>query len=487
MVTVTAAVSAADTGNITTDTGNVIQTNNNTISEVNTDVSTSANLKDESNNVTQTNNGISTSHTLQSTNPETPLSATTTTSLTASIINDVVYGNTVTGTVTLKDGAENGINDQTVHYRLYRGNENTGNKISESDLTTANGGVASFTSGVLAASEVYTVYYNYIGNEEYGSSTTSTQFSVNPIAATLTSEGISTTYGTDGTANVLYNNALASGQTVTVTVKQNGEVITNPGISVSSGVATVAATVPAGTYTVIYHVDASGNYAAVDSDPVTVTVGKATPAFNDVGVSGTYGVADTTGVIKLTGVNGDDLTNAVTYSNANGITVSNGVVSIPTDLAAGTYTVTASYAASDNYNAASKDYTVTVNKDTSSVSVADVTVYSGLGATVVASVTGMNNVPLTGNVTFTVDGNSQTIDLTNNKSSTTFTGLSVGSHTVTATYNGDGNYTSSTNTSTITVIEYVPPTPTTVTTNIVGNDMSLTVGENGNFAVTLKD
>lgn len=78
----------------------------------------------------------------------------------------------------------------------------------------------------------------------------------------------------------------------------------------------------------------------------------------------------------------------------------------------------------------------------------------GQSVTVTAIVIPLGPGTPTGNVTFNVTGApSQTVALTGGTASATFTGLSVGAHTATATYNGNANFTASTGFNSVVVIQ----------------------------------
>lgn len=86
----------------------------------------------------------------------------------------------------------------------------------------------------------------------------------------------------------------------------------------------------------------------------------------------------------------------------------------------------------------------------------------------------------TGNVTFTVTGAPpQTVALTGGTASATFTGLSVGAHTVTATYNGDTNFTPSTGFNTVVVVQG------STTTSVVSSPDPSTLGQNVTITATV--
>ncbi|MCK5794647.1 MAG: Ig-like domain repeat protein [Anaerolineales bacterium] len=70
------------------------------------------------------------------------------------------------------------------------------------------------------------------------------------------------------------------------------------------------------------------------------------------------------------------------------------------------------------------------------------------------------------------------------QASITFSGLSLGPHTITANYNGDVNYATSSGSFTQTVVDTVPPTVSTVNSNADTGDGILTQGENTNVNIS---
>ncbi|HEY5197418.1 MAG TPA: FG-GAP-like repeat-containing protein [Solirubrobacteraceae bacterium] len=108
----------------------------------------------------------------------------------------------------------------------------------------------------------------------------------------------------------------------------------------------------------------------------------------------------------------------------------------------------------------------------------------GQSVTFTATVSGADGGPApTGSVTFTVDGAAlPAVDLSGATAALTTTSLSAGTHTVTAAYSGDSNYTASTSPVTTYAVAAVAPAATTgVASGVTESAASLagTVGPNG--------
>jgi len=124
-----------------------------------------------------------------------------------------------------------------------------------------------------------------------------------------------------------------------------------------------------------------------------------------------------------------------------------------TQLAAGSHSITASYAGDGNFNGSSNSsgFSVTVSQDGTTTAVsssANPSVFSQsvtFTATVTASSPG-SGIP-TGQIVFTIDGTAQSpVALSAGKATLSTGALAGGTHAITASYNGDTNFTASDNT-----------------------------------------
>ena len=110
-------------------------------------------------------------------------------------------------------------------------------------------------------------------------------------------------------------------------------------------------------------------------------------------------------------------------------------------LASGDYTVYAVYNGDDKYLTSSNSTSFKVSKLESKVDISVDDIEIGKDAVVTVSVTS----GATGNVTFTVGDKTETVEIKDGKATLTIKGLASGDYTVSAVYNGDAKYLSSSN------------------------------------------
>ncbi len=226
------------------------------------------------------------------------------------------------------------------------------------------------------------------------------------------------------------------------------------------------ATLPAGSYTITATYSGDGNYLT-SNGTVTQTVSKASTT---TGVtSSTMGTSSfgqsVTFTATVTGVNGSTPTGTVQFSYTPMGSMTSTPIGMPvtldmtgkatvstTALPVGTDTITATYGGDGNYSGSSGTVSQTVSKATPTVGVTSSANPSvvGISVTFTATVSGIAGSTPGGAVQFsdTPMGGTSTplgapvpLDGTGKASVSTST-LPVGSHTITATYNGDGNYLS---------------------------------------------
>ena len=111
------------------------------------------------------------------------------------------------------------------------------------------------------------------------------------------------------------------------------------------------------------------------------------------------------------------------------------------NLTAEDYKIEATYNGDAKYLTSSAVYTFNVNKLPSSITVSAGDIKVGEDAVIVASITS----GATGNVTFTVGDKTETVWIKDGKATLTVKGLVSGDYTVSAVYNGDDKYLSSSN------------------------------------------
>ena len=155
--------------------------------------------------------------------------------------------------------------------------------------------------------------------------------------------------------------------------------------------------------------------------------------------------------VKFTATVPSTATGTVTFfdgtTNLGTATMSSGVATFTTStLATGTHSITAVYNGDTNYSSVtSTALAEVINKATATVSIAGVPNPSAYVQTVTMTITvsGLNGITPTGTVTLKDGavplGSAVTLDATGKATYSTFS-LSAGSHVITATYSGDGNY-----------------------------------------------
>ena len=109
-------------------------------------------------------------------------------------------------------------------------------------------------------------------------------------------------------------------------------------------------------------------------------------------------------------------------------------------LDAGYYTIAIKYAGDDNYNAVDVTKGVNVAKAQPVLGVVIADVYYGNGFVIEATLTGVNNAPLSGNVIVTVAGKEYIVEVTDGKGIFTGDKLAAGTYGFAAAWVGNDNY-----------------------------------------------
>jgi hypothetical protein len=352
-------------------------------------------------------------------------------------------------------------------------------------ITSTNGTVTISTTALPVGLDQITATYG--GDTVYSLATGTVNQTVSKASPSLnlTSSHNPSTYG----QSVTFTASLPAGATGTVTFTSGGTTLGTSNLA--SGVAifsTSALPVGPDEITAIYNGDANNNTA---NGSLTQTVIKATPTVN-VTTSGpsNYGVPVTITATLPIGTTGTvTFTYGTTTLGSGSVNSTTGTVSVTTStLPVGPDTITASYGGDGNYNPNTGTTTQTVSKAQPTV-----TVTSSLNPSAVGqSVTFTATLPsaATGTVTFT-DGTMTlgTSTLTNGVATATTTTLPVGTDSITATYNGDSNYSSNTGTLSQVVNKATPTiTVTTSGPSTYGNPVTITTtlppGTTGTVTVT---
>jgi hypothetical protein len=225
-------------------------------------------------------------------------------------------------------------------------------------------------------------------------------------------------------------------------------------------------TVVGGLYTYRAYTTNAGGSSAF-AGPVSVSIHASTTSLTSVANPSTFGslatfTATVAGVPPTTPPTGT-VTFSVNGVPAQTVTLANGSATFFTStLAVGSSVITADYSGDPNFVASTGSVTQVVNKASSSVSLAsDAPVAPGLGDVTLTA----NVVPgsATGTVTFTVDRGlpsvvTRTVAMVGGSATWTVSSLVVGTHTVDATYSGDGSYLPSTSPSITQTIVAIPTT-----------------------------
>jgi Tol biopolymer transport system component len=341
--------------------------------------------------------------------------------------------------------------------RDYRG-------IALSPTTITYNGVAAAP----VAAGVYDVVLTFAGNTNYEPVTASATLTINKATPAI-AFSTPTTVTFDGQPHALVATVTGIGGTAlgTAAVTYNGA---------------TDAPIDAGAYAVSATFDGNANYAA-RTVTTTLTIAKATPTVTlaPQPASFTYDGQPHGVTATVTGVAGAALGSApVTY---------NGAAAEPVD--AGSYTASATFAGSANYTARTQSTTLTIAKATPAI-VFDPSpaafVYDGQPHAVAATATGVGGAAI-GTLPVTYDGSAAPP-------------INAGTYTASATIAASANYTSRTQTATLTIASATPtlaisggpfvfdgqPHPATVTVTGIGGQApggALTVTYNGSYAAPI--
>ena len=286
--------------------------------------------------------------------------------------------------------------------------------------------------GVKLAAGTYDFTAAWAGNDNYNAVGDSGKFSVAKVDSIIDVAVSDIKVGEDAVISV----KLLSDATGSVTVTVNGKDYTE---TVVNGVANVkVADLKAGTYDVAVKYSGDNNYnAAVATSSFTVSKVDSTMdvTVNDIVFGGDLIVDavlpdDATGEVVIT-VNGVDYHVAIENGKATG-TISG--------LAAGDYTVAIKYVGDDKYVGVEVAENVNVAKAQPVLGVVIADVDYGNGFVIEATLTGVNNAPLNGNVIVTVNGKEYTVKVTDGKGIATGDKLAAGTYAFAAAWAGNDNY-----------------------------------------------
>jgi large repetitive protein len=423
----------------------------------------------------------------------------TATALTSSL-NPSLYGNSVTFTAVV---TATGTVAPTGTVTFYNGTTKLGTGIlAPTGATTASATFATTTLPV--GTDQITATYGGDTND-FGSTSAALAQVVNTASTTTTLTASANPVIAGNSVTLTATVTATSGSVVpTGTVDfMNGTTLLGTGTLNAKGVATYAATLAVGTYslTAVYKGDANDT-GSTSTPPLSLTVVQATTT-TTLTASATTITPSTALVLTatVTGNGGTPTGNVTFMDGANNIGTgtlnAKGVATLTvSNLAVGQHTITAVYAGDTNdAGSTSKPVTITVNAfTTTTVLAASATqIGQGMPLDLVAVIASQSGGAVSGTVTF-VSGSTTLGTGTvgaENSASLTLGNLSSGTYTITAQYSGDTNDAPSTSNSvTVTVgppehftVQLSPPSLTIPTKEYGVTNITLT-SENG-FADTI--
>jgi oligoribonuclease NrnB/cAMP/cGMP phosphodiesterase (DHH superfamily) len=335
--------------------------------------------------------------------------------------------------------------------------------VSQGNVTLSNGQATFSSSALSVGSHTVTVAYNGDGSFNTSSSAGLSQTVNKASSATVVSTSANPSVFGQAVTFTTTVSAVAPGAgtaTGTVTFKVDG--VAQPNVTLSNGQATFSSsTLSVGSHTVTVAYNGDGNFNTSSSASFSQTVNKASSA-TTVSASANPSVfgqpVTFTATVSAVAPGAGTPTGTVTFTVDGlaqpNVTLSNGQATFSSaTLSVGSHTVTVAYNGDGNFTTSSSaSLGQTVNKASSATTVSASANPSVFGQAVTFTATVSAVAPgagtPTGTVTFTVDGVAQpNVTLSAGQATLTTTTLSVGAHTVTAAYNGDGNFTTSTSAS----------------------------------------
>ncbi len=388
-----------------------------------------------------------------------PASTSTSVSLTSGT-NPSAYATSLTFTATVS--STGGTPTGTVQFSIDGSNVGSAVALSSGTATLTTSSLSAGTHSISAA---------YAATTNFAASTSSPlSQTVNP-ASTLTV--VSLTSGTNPSA---YSNSLtftalvasaAGTPTGTVQFSVDGSNV-GSAVALSSGTATLTtSSLSAGTHSITAAYSLTSNFAASTSSPLSQTVNKASTSIAVSLTSGTNPSTYSSSVTFAATVspsvpNGETVT---FYDGGTSIgtgTTSGGRATFATNtLTAGTHAITATYSGDSNYVAStSSAFSQMVNKMPTTVTVTSNSNPSTYSSSVTFTATVSASVPSGETVTF-YDASTQIgTGTTSSGGAATFATntLTLGTHSITATYSGDSNYVASTSPAVSQVVNKMPTT-----------------------------
>ena len=499
-LTVTATVSASSSGS-GTPTGTVTFVNGSTTLGTETLTSgvatfTTSALTEGSQTITASYSGDTNFTASTGTGTETVSQAATTTALASSATSSTT-GQSVTFTATVS-ATSPGSGTPTGTVTFLNGSTTLGTQ-------TLSGGVATLTTSSLTAG-THSITASYTGSTNFSSSTSSavtetvTASGTTASTVTLTASSTTAVYGQSVTLSATVAPTTGSGTpTGTVTFLDGSTTLGTQ--TLSSGAATLSVTtLPVGTDSITASYGGDSTYSGSTSTAVSESVGQAVTSttVSSSAASAVVGQYVTfTATVAVTSPGSGTPSGTVTFLDGSTTlgtqTLSSGTATFTTStLAAGSHSITASYPSSTNFGSSSSTALTetisavgTTESETAlSASANPALVGQSVAFTATVSYPSGSTTP-TGSVTFfngsTVLG---TVALNTSTWTATYTTstLPVGTDSITATYSGDTNFTS-TNDNVSEVIDAVGTTAST--TSLTASPNPATVGASVTFTATV--
>ncbi len=364
--------------------------------------------------------------------------------------NPSTFGQTVALTASIS--ASGGTAVPTGNVTFTDGSTTLGNAVLD------NSGKATFTIATLAAS-AHSVAVSYAGDSNFQASVSpSVTQTVNKSGSTtnLTSSPNPGSFGQTVTFTVTVNSGSGGGTPSGSVTFSDGTAALGSAVLDKSGQATFSTgSLSVGSHSITATYAGDGNFQGSASGPITEAVNKSasTTSLASSQGSSSFGQSVTlTAIVSASGsgsvvpsgsvsfADGTTVLGAATIDNTGKATLTTATLSV------GSHSITASYSGDTDFlSSASSPVQQTVSKGNTSASISATPNPSVFGQAVVLTVTvsasGAGGVP-SGTVSFT-DGTTPlgTATLDNNgKAVLTVTSLGVGSHNITASYAGDGNF-----------------------------------------------
>ena len=305
--------------------------------------------------------------------------------------------------------------------------------VNNKDYTVAVTDGKGNATGVKLAAGTYDFTAKFAGSDNYNDVSDSGNFKVNKVDSAIYVAVNDIKVGEDAVITVkLFGDATGS-----VTVNVNGKDYTEP---VVNGVVNVKVSgLKADTYDVAVKYSGDNNYnTAVATSSFTVSK---VDSIMDVTVDDIVFGEDLT----VEAVLPDDATGEVVIvvdGTSYPATIIDGkATGTIKDLTAGDHTVVVKYAGDDKYSGVEVTEVVNVAKADAVLGVVIADVDYGNGFVIEATLTGVNNAPLSGNVIVTVNGKEYTVEVAaDGKGIATGDKLAAGSHGFAAVWAGNDNY-----------------------------------------------